>query len=104
MTNVKVFECAECKKKYIQRKWICSFCKHTEFHEKEIKGEGNVYSHTRICISSSEFAHLTPYTVALIDLEGGVRVTAMVTEEVEIQDKVKCISNQDNTYVFSKIN
>jgi uncharacterized OB-fold protein len=103
MANVKVFECAECQKKYIQRKWICSQCKHTEFNEIEINGEGKVFSHTRIHISSSEFAHLTPYSVALIDLEDGVRVTARLKEEVKIDDKVKCIGNQDNAYVFSKV-
>nr|WP_263327751.1 OB-fold domain-containing protein [Neobacillus sp. Marseille-Q6967] len=103
MTNVNVYECAQCQKKFIQRKWVCPDCQHTEFDQKEINGEGKVFSFTRIHISSSEFAHLTPYTVALIDLEDGVRVTARLKEEVGINDRVKCISNQENAYVFSKI-
>lgn len=103
MINVIVHECAQCGKKFIQRKWVCPDCKHTEFDKKEINGEGNVFSFTRIHISSSEFAHLTPYTVALIDLEDGVRVTARLKEEVDINERVKCISNHENAYVFSKI-
>ncbi len=102
MSNVNVHECAKCGKKFIQRKWVCPVCKHTEFHQKEISGKGNVYSFTRIHISSSEFSHLTPYTVALINLDDGVRVTARLKEEVEINDRVKCISVEENAYVFSK--
>lgn len=102
MTNVLVHECGQCGKKFIQRKWVCPVCKHTEFHQKDINGEGKVFSFTRIHISSSEFAHLTPYTVALIDLEDGVRVTGRLKEEVEINDSVTCIANDENAYVFSK--
>lgn len=104
MTNVNVYECTQCQKKFIQRKWVCPACKDTEFHQKEINGEGTVFSFTRIHISSSEFTHLTPYTVALIDLNDGVRVTARLEEEVQINDKVQCISNVANAYVFQKMN
>ena len=103
MTSVSIYECTKCKKKYVQRKWICPTCRHTELIEKECNGKGKVFSFTRIHVSSSEFAHLTPYTVALIDLEDGVRITARIQEEVNINDHVSCISNQDNTYVFTKI-
>jgi uncharacterized protein len=102
MTNVQVYECCRCEKQSVQKKWVCPSCKNTEFQLKEVKGEGKVFSFTRIHISSQEFAHLTPYTVALIELSNGLRVTGRSSESLEINDEVTCISNEDNTYVFAK--
>lgn len=100
---VQVYECTQCEKKFAQQKWICPKCKNTEFHIKEVRGEGKVFSFTTIHVSSQEFSHLTPYSVALVDLQDGVRLTGRIMEKVEINDKVKCISNEDNTFVFEKI-
>ncbi|WP_458411773.1 Zn-ribbon domain-containing OB-fold protein [Schinkia sp. CFF1] len=102
MATVQVYECTKCAKKFVQRKWICPTCKNTEFQIKEISGEGKIFSFTTIHVSSQEFSHLTPYTVALIELQEGVRLTGRITEKVEINDKVTCISNEDNTYIFGK--
>ncbi|MBU8878729.1 OB-fold domain-containing protein [Bacillus sp. FJAT-29790] len=102
MTEIQVYECAQCEKKFVQRKWICPNCQHTEFQLKKIKGEGKVFSHTTIHVSSNEFSHLTPYTIALIELQEGLRLTGRVTERVDIDEEVACISKQENTYVFAK--
>lgn len=102
MEMIEVYECAQCEKKFIHRKWLCPSCKTTEFRLKQIGGEGKVFSHTNIHVSSKEFSHLTPYTVALIQLSEGLRLTGWVTDPVEINDEVTCISMVDNKYVFTK--
>ncbi|MBM7703570.1 Zn-ribbon domain-containing OB-fold protein [Metabacillus iocasae] len=102
MEKILVYECANCEKKFVQRKWICSSCKKTEFQTKKVAGKGVVYSHTTIHISSNEFAHLTPYTIALIELESGLRVTGRLHDPVQIHDEVTCLSNEENQYVFVK--
>ncbi|MEH7336067.1 OB-fold domain-containing protein [Neobacillus drentensis] len=102
MELIQVYECARCEKQFVQRKWICPNCKNNEFLKKNISGEGRVFSHTTIHVSTKEFSHLTPYSVALIELSEGLRVTGRVTDQVAIDDKVKCISYFDNTYVFAK--
>ncbi|WP_110113079.1 OB-fold domain-containing protein [Bacillus sp. CGMCC 1.16541] len=100
MAEILVYECVNCEKKFVQRKWVCSNCKQTEFQTKEIAGEGIVYSHTTVHISSTEFAHLTPYTIAPIELAPGLRVTGRLTDSVNIDDEVTCVSNDENQYVF----
>lgn len=102
MTNIRVFECCQCERQFAQKKWVCPNCKNAEFKLTEVNGKGKVFSSTRIHVTSQEFAHLTPYTVALVELPNGMRVTGRISEPVEINDEVTCISNEENTYVFSK--
>lgn len=102
MVNVQVYECGQCEKQFVQKKWVCPNCKHTAFQLKEVNGKGKVFSFTKIHVTSQEFAHLTPYTVALIELENGLRVTGRLSESVEINDDVVCVSNKENTYIFGK--
>ncbi len=102
MANVQVYECNQCEKQYVQKKWVCPNCQHTEFQSKEVTGAGKVYSFTKIHVTSQEFAHITPYTVALIELENGLRVTGRLSETIEINDDVTCVSNEENTYIFVK--
>jgi uncharacterized OB-fold protein len=102
MTMIQVYECAQCKKKFVQRKWICPNCKKTEFYLKEVSGKGKIFSHTTIHVSSKEFSHLTPYTIVLVDLVEGLRLTGRITKRVGINDDVKCISYKDNMYTFTK--
>ena len=100
---VQVHECTQCQKQFVQHKWICPTCQNQEFQPKKISGEGKVFTHTTIHVSSKELSHLTPYTVALIELQGDVRLTGRIMEKVEIGDQVKCVSNEGNMYVFEKL-
>ena len=103
MAAIQAYECDQCGEKYVQRKWICPSCKNTEFSLGELNGKGIVFSHTTIHVSSKEFSHLTPYTIALIDLEEGLRLTGRIKEQVEINDKVYCSAYEENVYTFMKI-
>jgi uncharacterized protein len=103
MTTIQVYHCNHCEQKFVQRKWICPNCKNTEFHLAEVNGKGTVFSHTTIHVSSEEFSDLTPYTIALVDFEEGFRVTGRVSEKVEINDEVRCVSYEDQVYSFVKI-
>ncbi|WP_084783320.1 Zn-ribbon domain-containing OB-fold protein [Bacillus dakarensis] len=102
MADIQLYQCSNCKKEYVQKKWICSTCKGTEFHLRNIPGEGTVFSHTTIHISSKEFAELTPYTIALVQLPNGLRITGRISGRVEINDSVTCINNEENQYLFAK--
>lgn len=99
---VKVYECNQCFKKFVQQKWVCPSCKNTEFRLTNTSDEGTVFSYTTIHVSSKELSHLTPYTIALIELPKGLRLTGRVMGKVNINDRVKCVSYEDNLYVFAK--
>lgn len=102
MSSIKVYECSGCQQRFVQRKWICPKCKGTEFVMKDVEGKGKVYSHTTIHVSSKEFAGLTPYTIALIELKDQLRVTGRVQDRVEIGEEVACVSSDENYYLFAK--
>lgn len=103
MANIHVFECVKCGKKYVQLKTICPNCRNIDFHLIELPGEGRVFSYTKIHVSSQDFSHLTPYTVALIEMEQGLRVTGRVNTSVEIGDRVQCTSSTNNCFLFEKV-
>ncbi|WP_374723318.1 Zn-ribbon domain-containing OB-fold protein [Calidifontibacillus erzurumensis] len=103
METIIVHECVHCGKKFVQSKWLCPKCHHTEFEQKKISGRGKVYSFTTIHVAAKEQAHLTPYTVALVDLQDGVRITGRIKEKVNINDEVNCVANEGQLYVFQKI-
>lgn len=104
MATIQVYECLTCGKKNVQLKRICPTCQSIDFQITEICGKGKVYSYTTIHVSSQEFSHLTPYTVALIELEQGLRVTGRVKSPVAIGDPVTCIKNKEPFYLFEKEN
>lgn len=103
MADIQTYICRSCGKKEIQPKRICARCHSKEFETETVKGEGNVYSYTVIHISSEEFSEITPYTIALIEIEKGLRVTGRVNTSVAIGDLVSCVSTEDQIYIFEKV-
>ncbi|MFC5735860.1 Zn-ribbon domain-containing OB-fold protein [Cytobacillus gottheilii] len=103
MANIQVFECTGCQKQFVQRKWLCPVCKGTSFKKAEEEGAGKVFSFTRIHVTSKEYAHLAPYTVVLIDTPSGLRITGRLSEEVQINDEVKCVEQDGDAYIFEKV-
>ncbi|RMF55143.1 MAG: Zn-ribbon domain-containing OB-fold protein [Calditrichaeota bacterium] len=72
--------CSSCGKKYFPPRKICMHCKGKDFQTIEFSGKGTVYSFTTIYQSAPRFMEFVPYTVALVDLEEGVRITAQLTD------------------------
>ncbi len=88
-------KCKGCGKIHFPPRHVCKECGSTEFEMTVLPGKGKVVSFTTIHIPPAEFEDLKPYVTAIIELENGVRLTAMVAEappdEVEIGTEVEMI-------------
>ncbi|WP_147534389.1 Zn-ribbon domain-containing OB-fold protein [Bacillus marasmi] len=72
--------------------------------EREISGEGTVYSVTTIYVPPAEFAQESPYTVAIIQLnDAALKVTARMDEPVQIGETVHFTKFENGAYHFRKI-
>jgi len=79
----------------LANRYICpdSACK--DFEVVTLKGTGTILSYTIIHIAADDYAHLTPYPVAIIETDEGCRLTAMVAdcnfEDLKIGAKVELV-------------
>ncbi len=91
-------KCLDCGNLSFPPRLVCRKCKSRKSENHFFKGKGTVYSHTTIYQAPDRFDHIAPYSVGLIDLEEGVRVTAQFTDimpdEIKIGMKVEMVIRQ----------
>jgi hypothetical protein len=73
-------KCNSCGKVFFPPRLVCSECGNKEFEQVRLSNEGKVVTFTTIRVAPKQFSRETPYTVAVIELDGGVRVTAQVVD------------------------
>ncbi|KGR91535.1 hypothetical protein CD30_05635 [Ureibacillus massiliensis 4400831 = CIP 108448 = CCUG 49529] len=96
-----VYEC--CGIESVTKKVYCSSCGKEITNEYEVPDVGTVYSYTVIQVPPAQFAHLAPYTVALVQLNNTeAKVTARIADQVNIGDEVKLEKIVDGAYLFKK--
>ncbi len=85
-------ECTACGNKYFPARPVCS-CGATEFKEYALPKRGEVVTWTKINNAPIGFEKYTPYLVALIELEDGLRLISQLvdieSEEVSAGLKVE---------------
>lgn len=100
---MKVYQCDQCEYASVSNKYRCPSCGTGKLNEQEVSSKGAVYSYTDIHIGPAEFAHLAPYTVALIQLEESkAKVTARMTSAVEIGDIAELKRIDEGAYIYQK--
>lgn len=55
------------------------------FTPYQLAGQGTIVSYTKVTTATPEFKHATPYTLALIDLNEGVRILGQLTDVDDTQ-------------------
>jgi uncharacterized protein len=103
MMELTIFTCERCGEPSLNKRILCRSCHHDQLTERKIPGDGTVYSFSTIHISSVEFQHEAPYTVAVIELENGLKVTGRLKEKASIGEKVKLIEKRKGIYYFEAI-
>lgn len=88
-------KCKQCGHISFPPRLVCSKCKSKIFETVQLSREGKILTFTIIRVGPDKFSKETPYVVAIIELNDGVRLTAQVTDcdvnKVEIGAKVKLI-------------
>lgn len=77
--HLKGFECNQCGTVYFIKIQRCKKCKGAEFTLKKLSKRGVVFSFTKEHYFPSSFP---PVTMAVVDLDGGGRLTLQVTDEM----------------------
>lgn len=88
-------KCDTCGEIHFPPRKVCRKCYATEFTTITLPRRGKVLTHTTIWIPPAQFESVKPYVVAVVELENGVRLTAMVCEappdEVTIGTEVELV-------------
>ena len=87
-------ECRSCGTPFFPPRSLCPDCRRDgDIAEKEYSGEGEVVTTTVVHDAIGDYDAETPYTLAVVELDEGARVTAQVVDsggdEVEIGDRVE---------------
>lgn len=72
--------CSHCEEKIFPPRDICPGCGDDKQNEFSFSGNGTIYSYTTVYEAPSGFEEFVPYAVALIKLDEGPLVTAMLTD------------------------
>lgn len=85
--------CETCGTAYFPPRNLCPECRRDgEIVEQRFSGKGEVLTKTVVHDAIGDYDSETPYTLAVVELDEGARVTAQVVEggeDVEVGDRVE---------------
>ncbi|MFH0945352.1 MAG: Zn-ribbon domain-containing OB-fold protein [Planctomycetota bacterium] len=88
--------CKKCGYQTFPPRADCPMCMSAEFAFTEYTGKGKVYTYTVTSAAPTGFEDAVPYTVVVVELEGGGRLLAWLgdtlkTENPKIDDEVQVV-------------
>lgn len=93
--------CGGCARVYFPPREVCPDCGSEDLEVRRLSGRGEIFSYTVLHRGPESFDGGVPYSVGLIDLVEGPRITAMITdidpERVEIGMPVEMVIRVANT-------
>jgi len=106
MLNIKVIRCTSCGHLHAPPVYLCKSCRSEDLEEAEIPGKGTLYTYSTVYVPLSTLEKEAPYTVAIVELEGGCKVTGRLVKpsseklSISIGAPVKLVEIRDGTYFF----
>jgi uncharacterized OB-fold protein len=73
-------KCSACGKIYYPPRRVCAACGGREFESVTLPDTGQVATYTVIRVAPSDFTDEAPYAVAVVEVEGGVRLMAQLVD------------------------
>ena len=73
-------KCTKCGYVAFPPRLICPECSCRKFSDYILKDVGKILTYTTIEVGPSEFADQVPYSVAIIELDDGVKITAQLAD------------------------
>jgi uncharacterized OB-fold protein len=101
--DMTIFVCEQCGQPSLQKRLLCRSCHHQQLTEANVSGEGAIYSFSTIHISSAEFQQDAPYTVIVVELENGLKVTGRIKGEAVIGERVQVREKVNDIYYFEGV-
>ena len=109
MTNggkgIPVSRCKSCGKCYVMPTYLCTSCYSTELEEATLNGKGKLATYTIIRTPPAGNEEQAPYTVAIIELDDGLRMTARVandpvSNDIELFTPCEFVEHKGSVYWF----
>jgi uncharacterized OB-fold protein len=78
--RLEAAKCKKCGKVSFPPRLICPKCGNRAFDKTKLADEGVVKTYTVIRVAPSQFSGQWPYAVGIVELDGGVSVTAQIVD------------------------
>jgi uncharacterized OB-fold protein len=78
--------CLACGARSFPPRADCPDCMSPDFRFAEISGRGVIHTFTRIAAAPTGFERMTPYVIAVVDLEDGGRALGWIGETIDEAD------------------
>ncbi|MBS3131011.1 Zn-ribbon domain-containing OB-fold protein [Candidatus Woesearchaeota archaeon] len=92
-------KCRKCSKLHFPAARLCKKCGSRELEDYRFKGTGKIYAYSEVRTASSGFEKHVPYTVAIIELDDGPKMTAQIVESGKVHVGMKVESCLRKYYV-----
>jgi len=93
--RLEASKCKKCGKVFFPPRLICSNCKAREFEKIILSDQGKIATFTTIRVAPDQFNEQVPYSIAIVELNEGVRITTQVVdckpEDMAIGKPVKIV-------------
>lgn len=93
--RLEASKCKSCGKVSFPPRLVCPECKSREFENIKLDDEGKILTYTIIRVASDTFSKITPFAIAVIEVNDGARLMAQIADshidEVKIGKKVKIV-------------
>ena len=109
--KVMTTRCRDCGNVYFPPKMDCPMCNSSDVDWLEVKGKGKLITFTTVQFAPTGFEDDLPYTLALAEFEGGIRIFGRLSKEIPTDDipiglevKVRPVKLADDkvTYEFDR--
>jgi len=93
--RLEASKCKSCGNVSFPPRLVCPECKSREFETIKLSDEGKILTYTIIRVASDAFSKITPFAVAIIEVNNGAKLMAQIADtpldEVKIDNKVKLV-------------
>lgn len=89
-------KCLQCGEVFFPMRVICPKCRRKgKLEDIKFNGNGKIHSSSVIHTPTDEFKNISPYPVAIIELDEGAKITSQIvdcdTEDIEIGQEVELV-------------
>jgi uncharacterized OB-fold protein len=99
--KMTLYRCTSCGKLAVTQPAFCG-CGNRKWLPATVSGKGKIYSCTTLYAAAEPFEKDLPFQIAIIELEGGVRLTGRILgARVDIGDDVALVEERGGVHFFS---
>lgn len=106
--KIKANQCQSCEKRLLLAPGYCPQCrKKNSFMPIEVEGIGTIFSYTVVHVGEERMQADTPYPLAVIEINGGLRVLGRIeqadTRSLQIGARVELVEYKDQVPFFRSV-